>query len=224
MPYTSTMEFWNERFQRVLESGKVYHADKPHPMPEIERSLGWLCENAKSVLDLGCGTGSVVIRCLGLGVEKGLGIDVSPKGVEVAQRAARENSFDMRASFAEDGVEGLQKLESASFEACVLFNIIDNILPADARTVFAEVHRILAPGGRLLLKLNQQLPPEAFEDDYFEEVEPSFYEEKSGLYLWDLSEEKLQEILAERFSIVESLKAFFPDSEHYNRLYQLERG
>ncbi len=221
MPYQSTIEFWDQRFQQVLDSGRVYQMGTPHPWADIENALAWLCERSGAVLDFGCGTGSIVIRSMGLGMQRGLGIDISPIAIEVAQKAARENGLVSQTEFIAGGVEQLTELQEHSFECCVLFNLIDNILPVDARRVLDDVYRVLRPGGRLLIKLNQNLPPEALEDDYFTEVAPFFYSEKSGLYLWDLKDETLRELLKGHFEIHAERKVFFPESERFNRLFQL---
>jgi ubiquinone/menaquinone biosynthesis C-methylase UbiE len=100
------------------------------------------------VLDIGCGTGSLTIlidKHLS-GEGQVIGIDAAPKMIKIAQKkAARDGS---NATFAVGIAEKLN-LEDSSFDIVVnsmFTHHIDNELK---RLAFAEMFRILKPGGRL---------------------------------------------------------------------------
>jgi SAM-dependent methyltransferase len=53
----------------------------------------------RSVLDLGCGMGSLAVEALRRGASRATGVDLSPASIEVARRRAREAGMTERASF-----------------------------------------------------------------------------------------------------------------------------
>ncbi|MEU0934683.1 MULTISPECIES: class I SAM-dependent methyltransferase [unclassified Embleya] len=97
----------------------------------------------RSVADVGCGTGriSAHLRDLGLDV---FGIDLSPGMIEVARREHPDLRFEVGSmtdlDLPDDSLGGLLAWYS-------IIHVPVERLPG----VFAEFHRVLAPGGRLLL-------------------------------------------------------------------------
>lgn len=64
----------------------------------------------KSVLDLGCGTGTLAVDAVRRGAARATGVDLSPQSIEVARRRAREAALEERTSFrvgdvTSDGIE-----------------------------------------------------------------------------------------------------------------------
>ncbi|WP_200209151.1 class I SAM-dependent DNA methyltransferase [Micromonospora coerulea] len=98
---------------------------------------------AGPVVEVGCGTGRITahLRDLGLDVS---GIDLSPGMVEVARR----NHPELR--FAVGSMTDLPLPDGALAGLVAWYSII-HVPPALLPGVFAEFHRVLAPGGRLLL-------------------------------------------------------------------------
>lgn len=100
------------------------------------------------LLDVGCGTGSLLIECSRAGAAEALGVDASPDMLAIARRKA------MRA-----GVDATFKLASAEALPCadgsrdVVFNtIMLHQLPRMARLQCArEMRRVMKPDGRLLV-------------------------------------------------------------------------
>ncbi|TDT42084.1 methyltransferase family protein [Streptomyces sp. BK208] len=95
------------------------------------------------VADLGCGPGKVTAHLAGLGVSP-IGIDVSPRMIELARTAFPDLPFSVGSitalPFADDVLGGI-----------LAFYSIHHTPPELLPLVFAEFHRTLAPGGRLLL-------------------------------------------------------------------------
>ncbi|MFG2221263.1 class I SAM-dependent methyltransferase [Streptomyces sp. NPDC048685] len=95
------------------------------------------------VADLGCGPGKVTAHLAGLGVSP-IGIDVSPKMIELARTAFPDLPFSVGSitalEFTDDALGGILAFYSTHHTP-------PELLPL----VFAEFHRTLAPGGHLLL-------------------------------------------------------------------------
>jgi ubiquinone/menaquinone biosynthesis C-methylase UbiE len=100
-----------------------------------------------SVLDVGCGTGSLTLAAKAAAGPSGAvhGIDPSPEMVDVSRRkAARARAeIDFRV-----GVVEALPFPDAAFDV-VLSSLMLHHLPDDLkRTGFAEIARVLKPGGR----------------------------------------------------------------------------
>jgi SAM-dependent methyltransferase len=95
------------------------------------------------IADLGCGPGRVTAHLHGLGAAA-FGIDLSPAMVAVARASYPELRFEVGRS------EALEQAD-ASLAGVVAWYSIIHTPPAEQPALFAEVHRVLRPGGQLLL-------------------------------------------------------------------------
>ncbi|MET9298539.1 class I SAM-dependent methyltransferase [Micromonospora aurantiaca] len=97
----------------------------------------------RSVLEAGCGTGRVTAHLHRLGLDIS-GVDLSPGMVAVARRAYPDLRFE---------VGSLIELTApdASLAGLVSWYSIIHLPPELLSEVFAGFHRVLAPGGHLLL-------------------------------------------------------------------------
>jgi len=109
-------------------------------------SLGRL-ERGERVLDLGSGAGTdSLVAAQMVGPEgRVTGIDMTPQMLAKARRAATELGVG-NVEFVEGEAESLP-FADASFDVVISNGVIDLIPDKDA--VFAELNRVLAPGGRL---------------------------------------------------------------------------
>ena len=110
--------------------------------------LGRLSEGER-VLDLGCGAGSdSLVAAQMVGPEGSVtGIDMTPEMLAKARRAATEMGA-ANVEFVEGEIE-LLPFADESVDVVISNGVID-LLP-DKDTVFAEIYRVLRPGGRIQL-------------------------------------------------------------------------
>lgn len=95
------------------------------------------------VADVGCGPGHVTAHLRSLGLAA-FGVDLSPGMVEVARRDHPGLRFDIGTMTALESADG-------ALGGIVAWYSIIHTPPEWLPTVFAEFHRVLAPGGHLLL-------------------------------------------------------------------------
>jgi SAM-dependent methyltransferase len=108
--------------------------------------LGRIDEGA-TVLDLGCGAGTDLLIAAQMVGQQGraIGIDMTPSMLARARQSASEMGLD-NVELHEGLIEKLP-LEDASVDVVISNGVID--LVPDKETVFAEIDRVLKPGGRL---------------------------------------------------------------------------
>jgi SAM-dependent methyltransferase len=97
------------------------------------------------VVDVGCGTGNAAL----LAAERGarvIGVDPSPRLLEVAAEEAAARGLD--ATFAAGDAAGLPLADG---EADLVLSVFGAIFAPDPEAAAAEMARVLAPGGRIVL-------------------------------------------------------------------------
>ncbi len=104
-------------------------------------------EPGERVLDVGCGAGTDSLVAAQMVGPDGrvAGVDMTPQMLEKARSSARELGVD-NVEFLDAEAENLP-FEDASFDVVISNGVIDLVPDKDA--VFSEIHRVLAPGGRI---------------------------------------------------------------------------
>lgn len=103
-----------------------------------------------AVLDIGCGTGDLTLAAKGRAGAKGrvCGVDASPEMIQAARGKAARAGYDVE--FRLEPVEKLT-LPDRSFDVVVSSLMMHHLPEELKREGLTEVHRVLKPGGRLIV-------------------------------------------------------------------------
>ncbi len=182
-------EFWDQFFRQRRESGSDLDWEgrwtRPFLMPLREAG-------ARTVLELGCGTGNDAARLADAGFSV-TAIDLSGEAIERAR-----GRFGSMARFAVADMTRRLPFPDGDFDA-VMSNVAMHMFPDGVtRAVFAEVARLVRPGGLFLFHVN------ALEDRPLRarklparELAPDYVVEASGQTVHFFSEAYLRELLGE---------------------------
>ena len=97
----------------------------------------------KEILDVGCGTGAILKR-LG-NPEKNVGIDLAPEAISFCRQRGLDN--------VRQGDIGALPFADASFDAVICSSVLYHQWVSDIPGAAREMHRILRPGGLLLINV-----------------------------------------------------------------------
>jgi SAM-dependent methyltransferase len=147
----------------IFPTGRGWAEELGYPQPELSNVpdasvasfagvanphvLGRIAEGA-TVLDLGCGAGTDLLIAAQMVGPAGhvIGVDMTPAMLERAAASAREMGLADRVELHESLIECLP-LQDAEVDIVISNGVIDLVPDKDA--VFAEIDRVLKPGGRL---------------------------------------------------------------------------
>ena len=127
--------FSNHRFYRTATLSREYF-------------FNWVSQHSagKIVLDFACGDGDVALRAAAAGARLAIGIDISKISVENARRTAGERGLTERSFFLRADCENTG-LPASSIDVVICAGVLHHL---DVVRAFAEIERILAPGGRVI--------------------------------------------------------------------------
>jgi arsenite methyltransferase len=149
----------------IFPTGRAWAENLGYPQPELanvpEASvqsfagvanphvLGRIDEGS-TVLDLGCGAGTDLLIAAQMVGPEGhvIGVDMTPGMLKLAMASAREMGVADRVELHESLIESLP-LPDTEVDILISNGVIDLVPDKDA--VFAEIDRVLKPGGRLQL-------------------------------------------------------------------------
>lgn len=135
--YDAVAEDYDDHFRDVLETRPMDRAMLAG-FADLVRAAG-----AGPVVDVGCGPGRVTAHLAALGLSVS-GVDLSPRMVALARRAHPGVRF-------EEGAMTSLDLPDGALGGVVAWYSIIHTPQERLPEVFAEFHRVLAPGGHLLL-------------------------------------------------------------------------
>lgn len=135
-----------------------------------------------------------------------------------------KNNLKDKSNFLCGDLKSLKKIKHTEFDGVILFNIIDNLKPEDGKLVIKEINRILNTNGRVILKLNPYISQQEIgKRNDMQEISNDFYKESSGLFLWNISDDLLKEIISPYFYISSYKEIVFKEFNMSNRLYYLKK-
>jgi arsenite methyltransferase len=137
---------WAEDLGYPPELGKVPEASVESFAGVANHFVLGRIEEGATVLDLGCGAGTdLLIAAQMAGPEgKAVGIDMTPSMLDRARESAEEIGLDVKLHA---GLIESLPLDDESVDVVISNGVIDLVSDKDA--VFAEIDRVLRPGGRL---------------------------------------------------------------------------
>ena len=139
--FNDRSDYWYDIYQDNRSfTGYAYH--KQH---QTILNLIAATEDARCILDVGCGAGVTALELARKGYQVS-GIDIAPNMIQRAQEGAclQNITCDFRVGVAEALPYG-----DHSFDVLIALGLLGNIL--DDRSVLCEMQRVLKPGGRLLV-------------------------------------------------------------------------
>jgi ubiquinone/menaquinone biosynthesis C-methylase UbiE len=215
--YEECIDYWNNIFKH--EEIKIpVHKETGNNV--LDYGIAWLCEGANTVLDFGCGNGTLLFLCALYGCNNNIGIDASIEAIKQATIRSEKMAVG-KYQFIVGGVDYLKQVEEESIDAVILSNIVDNLYPNDAINLLGEITRILKNGGRVLLKLNPYLTSEQIKEYKIRIIKDSLLDD--GLLLWNNSTDEWKEIINRFFVIKDYNEIYFKEYNQYNRLFLVEK-
>lgn len=181
--------FWDGFYRQRQESGRDLDWEGLWTSP----FLGPLRETGvRTILELGCGTGNDAARLAGEGYSV-TAIDLSSEAIGQARV-----KFGSMATFMVADIARPLPFIGGSFDA-VMSNVAMHMFPdRETRTVFAEVGRLVRPGGLFVFHVNSlEDRPLRARNLPAREVEPDYVLEESGQTMHFFSESYLRELLAQ---------------------------
>jgi len=125
-------------FEEIAEQYDYWKDKNKYYYEEIKRFLRSQIPPAKKVLDVGCGTGSLLAA---LEPSRGVGVDLSERMVQIAQRKFPELTYLV------GECERLQLSET--FDYVILVDLLDHI--SDLHSSFSSLKRMMTKDSKLVL-------------------------------------------------------------------------
>lgn len=151
-PAPATVDFYDGVSEGYAE---LYRSKSPGSLAfriRKQRLLEMFDRPGGSVLDLGCGTGVITDELLELGCRI-VGLDPAP-GMIAQAKIIHESKEG--ASFAVGFAERIDQPDE-SFDAVICMGVFERV--ANPEASLAEMHRVLKPGGTILVTLTNQTSP-----------------------------------------------------------------
>jgi len=136
------MKQWNEIFRK---KGKVFteiQEDMPRVLEILKKN------NAKKVLDLGCGSGRHLVYLAKNGFEV-YGFDIAEEGMKIAKEWLKENNLS--ADFKTGSLYKKLPYQDNFFDAIISTQAINHGMIEDIRQSIQEIERVLKPGGLIFV-------------------------------------------------------------------------
>lgn len=128
----------SDHFDRIAGEYDAWKARASYYYDLLTEIFREIIPEGAAVLEIGCGTGTLLSR---MKPRRGMGIDISPKMVEIASRKYPEYEFR-----AEDA-SALTVTEQ--FEYVMLPDVIEHL--PDVRAVFSAIHRVCGEGSKVIV-------------------------------------------------------------------------
>lgn len=106
------------------------------------------------VLDAGCGSGLLAARAAEEGAARVVGVDANPAAIEFARETFPHPALDFRPGLVDE-----LDLATGSFDRIAFLEVIEHLSRAQGEAILGLFHRLLVPGGRLVLSTPNRASP-----------------------------------------------------------------
>jgi SAM-dependent methyltransferase len=176
------------------------------PYEKYTQLIQDLATNHGQILDLGCGTGTVLSELLQAGLLVD-GLDLNEDMLLLTQE--KLNNLNLHTSLYLDDMRTLSRLDYYELVYSFLDTINYLTTKDDVRATFAGVYHILKQGGQFVFDVHSIHYVESVFTDY------SFHDDFDDLtYIWDIETDTTPDATI----IKHYLSFFIKDHEHYSRL------
>ena len=213
--YDKCLNKWNNIFSKEVPKVPI----KPDSGNDaLDKGIEWICNGTTNILDFGCGNGTMLFLCAINGTKYNIGIDLSEKGIESAQIRAKQ-MIKGEFHFIQGSIDVLKNIDSSSFDAVILSNIIDNLYPDDAEALVKEVERVLKDNGKVLVKLNPYITTEQIVEWDIKVIKDNLLDD--GLILLNNSTDEWKNFFERKFIINQYEEIYYPEYNQTNRMFWL---
>lgn len=139
------VEYAPERYDvsvKLLTGGKI---------DRIKDAIAEKVHLGDRVLDIGCGTGSLGVKCIRRGASV-VGMDISDSMLKECRKNLARSGLSDRFEIIKDSVTNLKKhFSPGSLDAITSTMVVGELSRPYLEHIFRECHEILKPGGRILI-------------------------------------------------------------------------
>lgn len=139
------VEYAPERYDvsvKLLTGGRI---------DRIKNEIASAIRPSDHVLDIGCGTGSLAIKCLERGAHV-TGLDISESMLNECRKNLRRNGAEGKVAIVKDSVTNLGTLfEANSLDVIVSTMVVGELSKPYLDYIFRECLKVLKPGGRIMI-------------------------------------------------------------------------
>ena len=215
--YQRCIAFWDSVFSEENDSVPLAATSGN---VAIDKAIHWVSNKSERVFDFGCGNGIMLFYCAQNGTKFHFGIDLSEQAIITARNKAANMPCGVF-EFQQGGVDALNRITDASFDAGILSNVIDNLYPEDAALLLHACARILKENGKLLVKLNQYITQEQIAAWNIKTISDNLLDD--GLLLWNQTTEQWRALFQKHFLIEYEGEIYYPEHDQTNRIFYLTK-
>ncbi len=186
----------------------------------LDEAMEWIASgDSLNVLDFGCGPATMLCMLARRRSGRFIGVDLSKEAIAVAKSRFEEANL-ATGEFYTGSLETLQRFEKRSLDAVLLLNVLDNLEKEDAIRLLKEAKRLVKPTGKTLVKVTPFLDEATLRGEGLKKVKDDFYQDESGLYLLNLSDETWKTLFDDAGFKVEAMQSLKKEGG-FNRLVRL---
>jgi len=143
---------YTEEYFREVSAGATEWSENPTPIHGIYAYVLTVLMDlppGSLLVDVGCGRGELIALAAEHGV-RAVGVDYAPAAVALAQVTIDARELGGRAEVRQGDARGLP-VGDGKADAVSMLDVVEHLLPAELELALAEAHRVLKPGGQLVV-------------------------------------------------------------------------